>query len=248
MKFKTEGLIINEQAVGESDKLVTVLTASLGVIRAFVRGAKNIKSHKCAATGLLCLSELGIYKSKDKYMIDEASVKEMFVRLRTDVLKMSYAQYLCELAQKLCPREQPAKEQLRLISNAVYLLACGKKSPKLVKACTEMRLLSLSGYMPNLLMCGGCGVYEAPTMYFSAGSGRLLCSDCFAKKPELDAAAMNIGVLRALRHTVYSDFEKLFSFELSEKGLEDLNRITEAYLVRITEYDFKTLQFLKFLE
>lgn len=46
MKFRTEGLIIKEQNIGEQDKLVFALTKSNGVIRAFVKGAKNIKNGK----------------------------------------------------------------------------------------------------------------------------------------------------------------------------------------------------------
>lgn len=52
MKFRTEGLIIKEQNIGEQDKLVFALTKSNGVIRAFVKGAKNIKNGKCAAAFL----------------------------------------------------------------------------------------------------------------------------------------------------------------------------------------------------
>ena len=44
MRLNTNGLILKEQNIGESDKLVTVLTADLGVIKAFVRGAKSVKS------------------------------------------------------------------------------------------------------------------------------------------------------------------------------------------------------------
>lgn len=51
MKFRTEGLIIKEQNIGEQDKLVFALTKSNGVIRAFVKGAKkhqktaNVRRH-----------------------------------------------------------------------------------------------------------------------------------------------------------------------------------------------------------
>ena len=56
MKVTTQGLIIREQVVGESDRLVTVLTRDEGVVRAFARRAKNLKDSKNAATGLLCYS------------------------------------------------------------------------------------------------------------------------------------------------------------------------------------------------
>lgn len=41
MQVKTQGLIIREQTVGESDRLVTVLTRDAGVVRAFARRAKT---------------------------------------------------------------------------------------------------------------------------------------------------------------------------------------------------------------
>lgn len=43
MQVKTQGLIIREQTVGESDRLVTVLTRDAGVVRAFARRANNSK-------------------------------------------------------------------------------------------------------------------------------------------------------------------------------------------------------------
>ena len=52
MGVNVKGLILKEQNIGENDKLVTVLTDSLGVLRAFVRGAKKLSSKKQSATVL----------------------------------------------------------------------------------------------------------------------------------------------------------------------------------------------------
>ena len=46
MQINTDGLIIREQSIGESDRLVTVLTREQGILRAFVRGAKAIDVYK----------------------------------------------------------------------------------------------------------------------------------------------------------------------------------------------------------
>ena len=55
MKFRTEGLIIKEQNIGEQDKLVFALTKSNGVIRAFVKGAKHQKRQMCGGISpLIC--------------------------------------------------------------------------------------------------------------------------------------------------------------------------------------------------
>ena len=247
MKFKTNGLIIKEQNIGEQDKLVTVLSDSHGVIRAFVRRAKNIKSPKCASTGLLCYSELSVFENKGTYSIDEAHSIEMFIKLRNNVKNMSLAQYFCELCIHLCPKEQDSSDYLRLILNALHLLAHNKKDPLLLKACVEMRLLSLCGYMPDLVMCDECGVYESQSMTFVPKTGKLFCDTCSAQKGVRGIAAPK-SVITALRHTVYSDSDKLFSFSLSEESLRLLNTLSESYLSAITEKDFLTLQFFKMMD
>ena len=88
MKFRTDGLIIKEQNIGEQDRLVFALTKSNGVLKAFVRGAKNIKNQKCAATSLLSYSRLTIYKGRDSYIIGEARSIRIFSKLRNNVEKI----------------------------------------------------------------------------------------------------------------------------------------------------------------
>lgn len=243
MKFRTDGLIIKEQNIGENDRLVFVLTKSNGVIRAFVKGAKNIKNQKCAATSLLSYSRLTIYKSRDSYIIGEAQSVRIFSKLRSNVKNMCLAQYFCELALTICPREQNSDNFLSLVLNSLYLLSEEKRSPDLIKPCLEMRLVSLAGYMPDLTMCRHCGEYSADTMYFLPNIGVLECASCHPRS--VGGIALNPSVLTALRHTIYADDDKLFSFSLPREGLDLLNVCSENYLKYKFEKDFKTLNFYK---
>lgn len=242
MKFRTEGLIIREQNIGEQDKLLHVLTKSNGVIKAFARGAKNLKNQKCASTSLLCYSALTVHKGRDSYIIGDARSLHIFSKLRHDVKKMCLAQYFCELALTICPREHNAEPYLRLILNSLYLISEGKRSEDLVKSCLEMRLASMAGYMPDLLMCKNCGVYSADTMYFFPQTGTIACASC-QKTAEDGAVPLSEAALTALRHTVYADDDKLFSFSLSQEGLAMLNTASERYIKYRFEKDFKTLHF-----
>ena len=244
MKFKARGLILKEQNIGERDKLVWVLTDSHGILRAFVRGAKNIKSPKCAGTGLLSYASLTIFEGRDSYSIDEAQALEQFVGLRKDIENMSLAQYFCELCLHLCPTGQEAQSHLRLVLNSLYLLSHKKKPALQIKICFEMRLITLCGYMPDLVMCAGCGVYESPEMVFVPQSGKLYCAAC-ADRLGITGARLPNAAITALRHTVYADFEKLFSFELKEELLAPLSLASERYVAMMTQKDYPTLQFYK---
>lgn len=241
MKFRTEGLIIKEQNIGEQDKLIHALTKSHGVVKAFVRGAKSIKTGKGAATSLLSYAMLTFHTGRESYSVSDARSLHIFSKLRQNVADMCLAQYFCELALTACPREKPAEVFLSLFLNALYLLDSGKRSPELVKPCLEMRLTALSGYLPDLVMCRSCGVYSAPVMYFYPRTGEIACNRCGSLSG--GAVALSEAALTALRHTVYADEKKLFSFALSDEGLEQLNRASEAYVQYRFEKEFKTLQF-----
>ena len=51
MQINTDGLVIMERTVGESDRLVTLLTREEGIIRAFSPLAKTLKSKQGSAKG-----------------------------------------------------------------------------------------------------------------------------------------------------------------------------------------------------
>lgn len=244
-KFITNGLIIKEQNIGEKDKLITVLTDSHGVVKGFAKGAKDIKSSKCSATGLLSYSRLTLYKSKDSYIIGDARIQKVFGGLRNDIEKMYLAQYFCELAAFSCPKEQNAEDYLKLILNGLWLLSENKKDTMTVKACVELRLMCLCGYMPDLVMCKVCGEYNKERMYFLPKTGQLICHDCLENNPEEFRIALNPAATTALRHCCYADKEKLFSFKIPNEDLRTLNFCSEEYIKFILEKDFRTLQFFK---
>ena len=240
MRTNTDGLILKEQNIGEKDKLVTVLTRHNGLVRAFVRGAKSVNNRKNSSTGMLCFSKLCLYKTKESYIIDEAEPIELFFELRNDLEKLSLAQYFSEIVMTLVQEDEPAEDYLRLILNSLHFLAKGKMPIEQVKAITELRLMCIAGYMPNLIACDRCGEYETNTMYFDVEDGLLYCENCMSNSMLFP---LDIGLIKALRHIAFSDFEKIYSFKMEEQALPDLSYLTERYLLSKLQRNFKTLEF-----
>ena len=240
MRTNTDGLILKEQNIGEKDKLVTVLTRHNGLVRAFVRGAKSVNNRKNSSTGMFCFSKLCLYKTKESYIIDEAEPIELFFELRSDLEKLALAQYFGEIIMTLVQEDEPAEEYLRLILNSLHFLAKSKMPIEQVKAITELRLMCIAGYMPNLIACDRCGEYETNTMYFDVEDGLLYCENCMSNSMLFP---LDIGLIKALRHIVFSDFEKIYSFKMEENALPDLSYLTEKYLLSKLQRNFKTLEF-----
>ena len=243
MTYDTDALVIKAQNTGEQDRLVTLLTRKYGVVRAFANGARSPKNKNAAATGLLCYADFTITQtSKGVCIVKDSTAKDVCFALRSDIIRLSLAQYFAELSAELAPREEAADEYLSLLLNAIYLVCESKKPLGLVKAATELRMLSLAGYMPSLLGCAGCGVYETEEMRFCPASGKLYCADCVPSEPSVEVTG---SVVHAMRHICLSEPGKLFSFRLSDDHLLLLCDVSERYLLAMCGKRFATLQFYK---
>ncbi len=242
MNQNTDGLVIKENTTGENDRVITLLTRDFGVIRAFVRGAKSIRSRSVSATQLLGYSKLSIYRNRDAYIVDDAQPIEIFFGLRGDIERLSLAQYFCELTGELAPQETEAGDYLSLILNALHLLTAAKRPQPFLKAVVELRMMSLSGYMPDLVACSECGAFGGDYMVFNRDTGSLLCPKCGVSAP---GERLGIGVVTAMRHICYAEQKKLFAFTLSDEGLNTLAAVTEGYLLTHLQRKFKTLDFYK---
>lgn len=243
MQQTVKGLIIREQTIGESDRLVTLLTGDLGLVRAFVRRAKTIKNQNLSATSLFVYGEFSLYRGHDAYVVDAAHPIEIFFDLRSDIERLALAQYFAQLTYFLGAEEQPAPETLRLVLNALHLLCKGEKDTRIIKSAVEMRMLTLGGYMPNLLACYRCGTYESDPMFFDVEEGCIYCKDCFRN----NALTVPLGVVSALRYICLSDIAKVFSFTLSDENLNTLSEVCEKYLLSRIDHKLTTLEFYKSL-
>lgn len=243
MQITTDGMVIRERPHGEGDKVVTLLTRQRGVITAYAKNATKPKSRLANATELLCYSRFVLFENRNGYIVDHADVEKLFFGIRQDMEKLALASYFCELLCQLMPEEHNTDEFLRLALNSLHLLESDKRSQSFLKPVFELRLLTMAGYMPDLVGCGECGCYEAQAWHFYPRTGGLLCQACAGHAPPPDGVALGPGVLAAMRHIIYAEFVKLFSFTLGKEALQRLGSLSEQYLLQQTETNFSTLQF-----
>lgn len=242
MRLNTDGLVIRTRNIGEADRLITVLTRQYGVVDAFVRGARKLKGRLASATQQFSYAKFIFFKGKDAFVVDEAEPIRLFFGFGDGVEKISLAYYFAELALALSPQGDDAEGFLRLMLNTLSFLMEEKREPLLLKSVLELRMAAMSGYMPNLLGCEHCGTFERDVMYFLPEKGCLCCPDCRDGAWGIPAGR---GVVSAMRHIIYSEFEKLFQFSVSQDSLKQLSNITERYLLTQIQRPFRTLEFYK---
>ncbi len=238
MSLVTDALVLKVNDTGESDRVVTLLTADYGVIRAFANRAKKLNSKMQSATQTLCYGEFSIYTGKDSYIIDGATAKEVFFGLRNDIEKVALAQYFCSLAVEFIPEGEPAPESLRVILNSMSYLQSEKRSKDFLKAVTELKLLTLAGFAPDLSCCGVCSSNPGGNVRFDIHAGRFFCSGCSQR-----GRIITPGVLTAMRFVTLNPVNRIYSFSLSPSDEKLLCSVSEEFLLAATGKTYKALDF-----
>lgn len=246
MRSTTDAIVIGIMNIDESDRLLTLLSQEHGVIRAYARGAKKPGGRLCGGTELLCYSRFALFTHKGRCTVDSADSNNQFFGIRQDIEKLSLASYLCELCADTSPCSR-AEAQLPLILNCMYFLESGKRSLAFIKAVYELRQISLSGYMPNLVACSVCGSFESERFHFYHQTGQLICSGCDSEPAPEKFSVLSPSVTAAMRHIIYSDAGKLFSFTLPEGSQTELSAVCERYVKNQLSRTFKSLDFYNML-
>ena len=245
MHVKTQGLVLREVKYKESDKILTVLTAEGGKRTVKARGCRRRDSRVAASAQLLVYSEMTLFEYRDFWSMDEACSLEQFWGVRADVEKLALASYFAEVMEAVAEEGRSDPALLSLILNSLYALDKLQKPLPLVKAAFELRLMCLAGYEPLLDACAVCGVPQPEGARLNLTEGVLHCAACRAEAGEGASAALDASALAAMRHVVYGDPKRLFSFRLEGAGLRSMACACERFLTTQLDRGFRTLDFYK---
>ena len=257
-----KGIVLREVDVGESDKMLTLLTAEMGQISVYGGGVQRLKSPHFVACQLYTYSEFTIYGSRDKYYLRESVPAESFFGIRDTLEGAALAAYIAEVACDISLEDQPEEKLLRLVLNSFFCIAKKLKPIVQIKAAFELRAAAEAGFMPDLVGCEGCGKSELDTYYFDVEGGYFCCESCYrAKETDFDVQAkrtseaegiyshahliipLTPSVFAAMRYVLYCKPERLFAFELKDEAMGEFSGACEKYLLCHLERDFRSLDF-----
>lgn len=234
MQVVTQGLIIKEQAVGESDRLVTILTKDEGVVRAFARRAKNLKDSKNAATGLLCYSRLKLSKGRGYIQRQRGLPHRGVFRPAQGRDRPGPGPILLPAGRGAGARGRGVLRVPAAGAQRAALFVPGHPAPAFAQSHCGAAHGQRGGLYAQPGLLRQLRRYQAERMYFKINRGELYCKSCYIHTGD-PCAPLSPAALTAMRHIVLSDFEKIFSFSVSPGALGELSAAAEAYTVEILQ-------------
>ena len=161
--YKATGINLKGAPLGESDRLLTILTREHGLIRVVAPGARKHHSKLGGRSGLFVVNELLISKGRSLDKITQAETLESYPGLSQDLAKLTASQYLAELVLCQALSDQPQEELFCLFNEHLCRLESlssngasnGLASFGVLARLTQaiFHLLALAGVAPQVQTC-----------------------------------------------------------------------------------------------
>jgi DNA repair protein RecO (recombination protein O) len=152
--YKAVGINLKAMPMGESDRLLTVLTREFGLIRAVAPGSRKHESNLRGRSGIFAVNQLLIVKGRNLDKIIQADGVEFYGGLSQDLRRLTASQYLAELALFQALSDQPQEQLfdgLRTHLQRLETLPAIATLPYLTQAVYH--LLALAGLAPRVHHC-----------------------------------------------------------------------------------------------
>jgi DNA repair protein RecO (recombination protein O) len=242
--YKVEGIVVRSMDYGEGHKIISVYTREAGKMSVMARGAKKLKSRHGAITQLFTYGQFVIYKGGQMGTLNAGEIIDAHIKLREDLMKGAYAAYIAELYEKLTGESEPNAMLFEQLLAAFKSLEEGKE-PSTIAHIIEMKMLGLSGYLPELSECVSCGQTEGE-MALSPGNGGLLCRVCRARDPY--SILISPGTLKLLRLFRQVDLRRLGQVDIKPLTKTQLKQSMRALMDTYLDVRLKSRNFLDQME
>jgi DNA repair protein RecO (recombination protein O) len=217
--YRDEGVVLRTHKLGEADRIVVLMTAGRGKVRAVAKGVRKTKSRFGGRLEPPNRASLLLYQGRELDVITQAETIEHHPALRDDLDRLTDAISLVEAVDQVAQEGEPNRALYRMLIGALRALAGAEVRSPLLVAAFYWKLLALEGVAPVLDGCVRCGVSAKPApavplVSFDPVEGGALCRE------HRRGTALEPGVLDVIR--------RIFGGELAAVLHEPADRTTSA--------------------
>ena len=232
-RIHTQALILRSVDFGESDLILHLLVPEFGRLPVIAKGARRSVRRFAGTLDLFNHIEVQIDRRRATSLarLDQASLIEPFLSLRSDSARYGLASYLLELFNRLAPEGGVRGDTRRLFSfalGALEALSCRVPDPRL-RILLELRALDALGLRPEFSRCVRCGSTSAArtARYFHVADGGVICEDCGSGVGGL--LRVHSGTLRALDRGLRFEFDQLDRLVMSGPSLAEAHQLLDRF-------------------
>jgi DNA repair protein RecO (recombination protein O) len=179
--YRDEGVVLRTHALGEADRIVSLLTAARGKVRAVAKGARKPGSRFAARLEPTAHVALQLYEGRSNLdTVTQAESVESFRGLREDYAALTAALAILEATDQVAQECEVNEPLYRMLVGALRTLA--RHPSHMVAPAYFWKLLSMEGFRPHVEACMSCGVSDGLVALLPEVGGAT-CEACAPQQP-----------------------------------------------------------------
>ncbi len=199
--YRDSGVVLRTIRLGESDRIVTILTAEHGKVRAVARGVRKTTSRFGSRLEPMSHVAMLCWQGRELDIVNQVEVLDSFRAVREDLARLVKACSMLEVAEQISLERTPSPGLYEMLVGALRVMQQG--NPALVVPAFFLKILALDGSAPVLDECAACHG-DGELVAFDLAHGGALCASCRRSRP-VSADALRVmrlvlsgGLARAL--------------------------------------------------
>lgn len=239
--LRDEVIVLRVRDWQTADKYAIAFSKEHGKVRFIAYGARYTKN--VAGRLLQPFAQLTVEVTSGQ-KIDRLKSCELLKLPQTlDFKQMAYAAVMAELTAALTEDRQPATEIYELLSVSLAVLAV--RNPRLVTLAFALKLLSLTGFAPQMEHCVICGreIVANEDGWFSPLQGGVVCSDCHAAQSGGEEPCSS-GTRILMQQLLDLDLADPKHFTVRGENLMELEKLLYKFILFQTDKPLNSLNFL----
>jgi DNA repair protein RecO (recombination protein O) len=232
--LETEAIILRTIRLGEADKLVTLLTAKKGKVKAVASGARRPRSRFGAALEPFTHCNVILFDKRPTVLmrLNQADSLRPFMKIREDLERIVAASRMVRLVSAILPEGEANPKIFSLLGAGLGEVERSDHLEWLVRIF-ELRCLKHAGYQALMDLCLICRreLDEKP-VYFSPKNGGTLCASC-ARTISDPLEFISSGTISLLRLAARMNWAGLFRLKATPKMLQEVKNVMDAHLTFI---------------
>jgi DNA repair protein RecO (recombination protein O) len=191
--YRDDGVVLRTWRLGEADRIVVLLTAEHGKVRAVAKGVRKTRSKFGGRLEPTSHVAVQLHRGRgDLDIVTQAETLDRFEGLRLDAERFADASSLLEAVDIVALDRDPDRDRYQMLVGGLRTLE--ERPAPLVVPAFLLKLLAHEGLAPELEMCVRCGT-DGPMVSIDIGEGGVLCQGCRSGQSVTTAA---VAVMRAV--------------------------------------------------
>jgi len=228
---RTEAIVLKNTPFADADLIVTYLTRKYGLMKAFAKSPKKIKSRFGSSLEPLTYSNISFFGKEETPLprLTQSDIIRPFQSLREDFIYLMQIYEMIELCLAFLPEREPDEENFELLLNALLRLE-GKCNQKICSLYYKLNFLDIAGLLPGLEVCGRCGKAQNSSKYhrFYIADGSIICGNCY--KNEKDSIILSESSLRFCRSILKWNYKTIDRIKAPEYLISELTGIINSHI------------------